>query len=41
MSKYNEMDTESLINEMISLNLDVPPDLAQEDSLKGRCYNLI
>jgi hypothetical protein len=30
MSKYNEMDTESLINEMISLNLDVPPDLAQE-----------
>lgn len=30
MSKYNEMDTESLINEMIYLNLDVPPDLAQE-----------
>ncbi len=30
MSKYNEMDTESLINEMLSLNLDVPPELAQE-----------
>ncbi|VVB84945.1 Uncharacterised protein [uncultured archaeon] len=30
MSKYKEMDTESLINEMISLNLDVPPNLAQE-----------
>lgn len=30
MSKYKEMDTESLINEMIALNLDVPSDLAQE-----------
>jgi hypothetical protein len=30
MSKYSEMDTEHLINEMIALNLDVPPDLAQE-----------
>ncbi|MFZ3168278.1 MAG: DUF1186 domain-containing protein [Candidatus Methanoperedens sp.] len=31
---YKETDTESLINEMISLNLDVPPDLAQEIASK-------
>ncbi|TRZ88596.1 MAG: hypothetical protein D4R88_07470 [Methanosarcinales archaeon] len=30
MSKYKEMNTEHLINEMFSLCLEVPPELAQE-----------
>lgn len=34
MSKYKEINTESLINEMISLNLNVPPELAQEIALR-------
>ncbi len=30
MSRYKEMNTEPLINEMVSLCLEVPPELAQE-----------
>ena len=30
MSRYIEMNTELLINEMVSLCLEVPPELAQE-----------
>ncbi len=34
MSKYKVMNTEHLINETVSLCLEVPPELAQEIALR-------
>ncbi len=41
MSEYKEMNTEHLINEIVSLCLEVPPELAQEISSRDNAISYL